>query len=91
MCITESLVVTAEQHNLSTNSNSIKNKFKKKALKKKKITVMSPKVGVATGVQAAENKMVWRKACRVGIEGQEYMARTESVEKGAGGKQPRGR
>ena len=41
---------------------------------------MSPKVGVATGVQAAENKMVWRKECLVGGEGQGYMARTESVE-----------
>lgn len=41
---------------------------------------MSPKVGVATGVWAVENKMVWRKQCRVGGEGQGYMARTESME-----------
>lgn len=43
---------------------------------------MSPKVGVATGMRAVENKMVWRKECRVGGEGQGYMARLSPWSRG---------
>ena len=39
-------------------------------------------MGVATGMRAVENKMVWRKECRVGGEGQGYMARLSPWSRG---------